>query len=431
MRKAIIYDIILISLIILEALLILVFNLNGYTSQALNSVAYFAVTFLFGVVALIKFYNKPVVAAHGHLAKKKKYTLYIIIFSVLIIMNHITIHIFKTMDYRKYSDIIPAVEILVKRLLTGQNPYDAHAMEPLYYKGPSNYLSMHWLPFSIAGFFHFDYRSVSFSIWCFGALYLVFRSMKTGSLWIPLVTLTVLSGCYMLMAIQSPGIMGITIEMMIAGYYMLFIAGLNQKNTILTGLFIAVCLLSRYYVVLWLPLAAFVLLASGNKRQLLRVTLAVFFFLLVLYVIPFLSKDWSMPFSSFKNYEYLPLHEWYNIGCSDCKPAHLYNGTGFAYLFYEKYIHTDLNAGYQLLKTLFYRIIFFIVLMMGIWYWFNKKRINYKIFLMASFKIYLSVFLSFILLPYLYLMITALFVSIAIFAEQASYKQEEYIHLPA
>jgi hypothetical protein len=58
---------------------------------------------------------------------------------------------------------------------------------------------------------------------------------------------------------------------------------------------------------------------------------------------------------------------------------------------------------------------------MAVWYWFNKERINYKIFLLGSFQIYISVFLFFIPVPYPYLMIVGNFVSIAIFCGQARY----------
>ena len=56
------------------------------------------------------------------------------------------------------------------------------------------------------------------------------------------------------------------------------------------------------------------------------------------------------------------------------------------------------------------------------WYWYNKEKINYKIFLLGSFKIYLAFFLFLIQVPYEYLMITGNFVSIAIFCDQARYK---------
>jgi hypothetical protein len=423
MRKAIICDIILVLLIVLEVLLVLVFPQQKVTDQPLNSTLHFAVSFLFGIVVLVKFYNRTELKGREKLRGKTKYSIYLLMAAAFFLLNNTTINIIKSFDYRHFSDIIPAVEILTRRLLSGQNPYDQNAMEPLLYHGPSNYLSMHWLPYSIAEYFHFDYRTITFSIWCAGAMFIMIRSTRSCTFLHSLIALVLLSGTYMLIASQSDFIIGATIETMVAGYYMLFIGGLNSKNSFLAGLFIAVCLLSRYYVALWLPLWFFVLFVSGNRKQLTMTILSVIFFLLILYIIPFLSKDWSVPYSSFKNYENLPFHEWLNA-CTNCKPGHLYNGTGFAYLFYERYLHTDLFTGYKLMKKAFYCAVFLSLFFLALWYWFKKKKINYTIFLLASFKIYLSVFLSFILIPYLYLMITGIFVSVAIFAEQASYKTE-------
>jgi hypothetical protein len=61
---------------------------------------------------------------------------------------------------------------------------------------------------------------------------------------------------------------------------------------------------------------------------------------------------------------------------------------------------------------------------MGALYWWKRHRIHPVIFLMSSFKIYLTLFLNFIQVPYIYLMITASFVSIAIFAELGRYEPD-------
>jgi len=61
-------------------------------------------------------------------------------------------------------------------------------------------------------------------------------------------------------------------------------------------------------------------------------------------------------------------------------------------------------------------------MLMGVWYWYNRKKIDLRIFLIASFKIYLTFFLAFIQIPYVYLMTVGNFVSIAILAELMRYK---------
>lgn len=59
---------------------------------------------------------------------------------------------------------------------------------------------------------------------------------------------------------------------------------------------------------------------------------------------------------------------------------------------------------------------------MGGWYWVSRKKIDAGVFLIASFKIYLTIFLAFIQIPYTYLMVTAIGVSIAMFAAMSNWK---------
>jgi hypothetical protein len=173
-------------------------------------------------------------------------------------------------------------------------------------------------------------------------------------------------------------------------------------------------------VALWLPLWAFVLFVSGNRKQLYKTIAGIVVFVSVLFVIPFLSKDWSFVFSALSSYSNGGIGEWLHNN-SQGKPIHLYAGTGFAHLFYEKYPIKEMYKGYKQLNQWMFILPFAVLLVMGVWYWFNRIRINYRIFLLASFKIYLSVFLAFVIVPYVYLSLTAIFVSVAIVAEQARY----------
>ena len=114
--------------------------------------------------------------------------------------------------------------------------------------------------------------------------------------------------------------------------------------------------------------------------------------------------------------------EWHNLNPSGL-PWHLFSGCGFAYLFYTSYMGSDatLLIAYEMLNFVMYLFLGFTLIILAMWYWYNRLKINYKIFLLASFKIYLTMFFSFVLLPYVYINIVNLFVSIAIFAAQARY----------
>ncbi len=389
-------------------------------TQEFTSTGYFIVSFLFGFVLLFKFYNIPELSVLEKPKVTGKYILYPLFAVAFIILNETTIHIIKTIDPGPISNILSTIGWLTKRFISGHDPYNIQSYLAVGENNVPAYLTMHWLPYTIPEFFHFDYRTMSFAIWCIGAFTVMFQSMRHNKFWISFSVLILLSVLYWLIAQQYPRIIGVTVEIMVAAYYMFLIMGLNHRSIILTGLTISICLLSRYYVAMWLPLWAFVLFVSDCKKQLFKTILVIIFFVSILFIIPFFIRDHAAIYATFVGYKNLSINEWHNLN-GNSLPWHLYYGVGFAYLFYEKYLHTDLQTGFNLLQHILFIATFLIIFLMGLLFWFIRKRINNKIFLMASFKIYLSIFLAFIMAPYLYLYITDIFISIVILSEQSRY----------
>ncbi len=122
-------------------------------------------------------------------------------------------------------------------------------------------------------------------------------------------------------------------------------------------------------------------------------------------------------------YERLVIGEWYHLS-SNHLPYHLFNGVGFAQFFYNTY-QTNIQAGYLALRNTMFVATGGSSVLLAIWYGSNRKKMDHRIFLMASFKIYMTLFLTFIVVPYVYLMIVGNFVTIAIFAEQARYSEKK------
>jgi hypothetical protein len=365
---------------------------------------------------LYKFYNTT--PAYTYSRSKISYAGIIAMAAVLLLLAHLTNKIIHAtpIDF-KVSDIIPAIQIMVKRSLNGSNPYSP--LKELGYTTPAGYMPMHWMPYSLAQLLHFDYRYITFAVWCVAGIVIFARSRHAGTAY-SYTALILLAGCYYCVYRQEDNIIGVTAELLIAAYYMLLITGVNQKNAYAEGLLIGICLLSRYTLALWLPLWAFVLLVSGHKKHLLKATTVIVLMVVVIYVVPFLSRNWTMFYTTAHSYSNLSW-EWQHVDDND-RPYHLFNGIGFAYWFYNRYGTAGYLHGFSLLRKVFFLLTAGSILLMGIWYWFKKEKIPYRIFLLASFKIYLSVFMSFLIVPYIYLMVTANFVTIAIFAEQARYR---------
>ena len=424
LRKPAVSTVIFIMLIVIENLCVLYFPTNGKLHQTRNATAFFMASSLVGVFLLYKFYKRPVLTTlPGQSNIIKKYVPFVLFAAGLVWLNMESIGIYKQFAVPgQHSDIIPLVTVLAKRFLAGQYPYSADALKELYYDTPSGYMPAHWMPYTIAEHFHFDYRTITFCIWAIAAGVLMFRAGRIQSLAARLLAPVLLIGSYHYICVENPGIIAATVELMVAGYYMLFVTGISQRNAFITALLMSVCLLSRYYIALWMPFWAIIMLMSGDYKAFFKTSVWVAVFISLGYIIPFLSKDWSSFYTAYvANYEKVPFNEWTRINPNLQLPYQLSAGTGFAHLFYKHYA-ADPKVGFLLLKKVMFIASLSSLGALAVFYWFNKSKFNVRIFLLASFKIYLAVFLGFVMVPYTYLMITSIFVSVAIFIEQARYE---------
>jgi hypothetical protein len=420
--KQSILNIALIVLILLENFF-LFFSYNEYHfTQAHNAKALFLSSLLFGAVYIYKFYKQEV-GMQLTSFKKLSWRSWILLIPFITSIIWLVVrydHIFKGFPVSvQSSDIIPTIQVACRRFLSGQYVYNQ--ITEFGYTLPLTYLPMQWLPFTFAELGHFDYRWIPFAIWTIAALVLFLRCLRTGNVVWQCIALVLILGGNSLVFFKSEGVLTMTVELMVAGYYILFVSGLNTRNAVLAGLIISVCLLSRYSLLLWLPLAFFVLLVAKQRKFLLIAAITAVLTVLVIYVIPFLSKDWGSFYRGYKYYDQSALFEWGHMN-ENGYPGHLFSGTGFAYIFYYKLSSLDLMQRIKMLQKTHLFLSLGSTVVMGVWYWFNRKKINYRIFLSGSFKIYLTFFLAFIQVPYEYLMIVGNFVSIAMFCEQLRYK---------
>ena len=415
------YYLILAFFIVAEMCFNLYFR-KGILPQAANATGLFTVSLITGLLVIGGFFKKhvtkePVDAPLIKWPRPAYLGIWIAALAVIgVLLNRLWSNVPISIQF---SDIIPLIETFVKRLFT-----DEYTYKPVTTWGYTlypNYLPMHWMPYSIAEYYGFDYRWIGFAVnWLAGA-WIICRSAAPGNrnaklAWF--IPFLLVLNWFMIFR-NNDGILAFTIEIMVAGYYMLLIGGLGSRNAVITGLTIATCLMSRYILVLWLPLWVVAEWISGDRRKLIISMAVIFVFVLIIYIVPFLSHDWGIFKRGYDYYTESAVGEWNHLNERQ-QPAHLYDGAGFAWLFYE--MPGNLIDRIKLLQRTHMLACLGSVFIMGIWYWFNRHRIHLKIFLLGSFKIYLAVFLSLIQVPYTYLMITGTFVSIAIFAEILRYR---------
>jgi hypothetical protein len=421
------HNILLYTCLILEFLLVVILPAQG-VSQEITSFGQFFCGIGLGIILIHKFYNRTVETVK---VNDKKFSIYIPLgISVVFLLALWPLKLQLGNIFVGYpidaniSDIIPTIRVAVERFMSGEQVYKEVHFKEGWSLASVGYLPMQWLPFCLADILKKDYRYIAFAIWTLSILLLIFRSTK-NRMFDGIVIATLSLSMLWLLIIYQRTLLGTTVELLIAGYYVFLIIGLNQKNPYLKAAVIVLCMLSRYSLVLWLPLWLLVEWFSGDRKAAIISCLTITAAVLIIYIIPFLSQDWGTFFRVFKNYDKAALGEWQHISTATGKPYHLYNGSGFAYLYYE-YLNWEMPLRIKALQRSHLILSLLSVALCGLWYFVNRKRIKvYKIFLLGSFKIYLTFFLLFIQVPYTYLIIVGCFVSLAIVAEQSKYRLKE------
>jgi hypothetical protein len=312
------------------------------------------------------------------------------------------------------SDIIPQVSVLVRRFLSGEFPYQVITGwgNPLY----PTYLPLQWLPFVLTELLHLDYRWVSHSVFCaavgvFGIV-LLKKHIKLQHL---LLLVILAFSCFFVIAIDEPRIPGVTIEPLIAGYYLLLTLSLFSPSPIVRAAAVLFCLLSRYSLLLWLPLYMIVVFFAESKKNAFVITALCLAGVVLIYILPFLRVDNTIFLKAYNYHSTAALEEWSGQPWQqpDDKPFHLFRGIGFASFFYD-FSNGDLTTRLSILQKTHFILSVLTVAGLGLFYYKYRSKLQYQVYLLASFKIYLAIFLNFIQIPYNYLFLTLLICSLPI-----------------
>lgn len=306
----------------------------------------------------------------------------------------------------EFSDIIPQIQTMSGRFLNGDFPY-----APIDFGWVMNptYMPMQWLPYTIADIFSFDPRWISFALLCLGTLatgYQLSKKLSPTALGI-VSLLPYLALTYYLT--QDAWMLGLTVEIGIAGYYMLLIAAVLSGKWYWKALMIGICLLSRYSLVFWVPLFLLVeYLQYGWKTVAKEAGLMAGMFLL-LYV-PFLIKDPTIFQKGYAYHSSAALGEWTRwTDHPTGKPQHFINGMGLATYFIEVY-PDDRKASLQLLQKAHAFSSLAITLILCLVYWFRRRRISHvESFQVGGLLVYFVFFYGLIQIPYGYLFVVPAF----------------------
>ena len=322
--------------------------------------------------------------------------------------------------YPEGSDGIHQIGIMVERFLNGIFPYSIITEWPDLgaYLFPT-YLPLTWMPYIVPEIFGFDYRWMGFAILIIGFLYFFYKVIPWNRSWginIVLLFLPFLF-LYLFQKNDTQSIFRFSVETMIAGYYLILATALFSKSNLVRGVALLLCVLSRYSVVLWVPLFFFVLLFKEKKTNLFQIGGWLALGILGLYVIPFLAED---PTIFKQGYDYhtkaaeisFVLLPWQAEGEL---PAVISNGFGMA-IYYDQFIDGSAADKLWALKSTHLSLLCLTVLISMIVFYKIKDKMDYRIFLLGTLKVYLVIFYNFIQIPFGYLFLTMVFISLPMMA---------------
>lgn len=303
------------------------------------------------------------------------------------------------------SDVIPQIMLFVKRFLNGTFPYLPMPFPEMKYVLIPTYLPLQWMPYIPAEIFGFDYRFVALTICIISICIYLFYSYKA---FLPpilkyIIILLPIFYLYQYTISNASGIK-ITVENNVASYYLLLGIALFRKHIWGIGLMLLACILSRYSLVLWLPLLGILGWHYLEKKAFYKVVIIVLVGVLVLYG-PYFLID---PLLFKKGYEYYAtasINEWtiQTWQEPDQKyPFHFNFGLGFAHYVYE-YINGTVQYKIAFYQKLHIILCILTTSLLGIFSWRNRKYFDFSVLSIATLKIYLSVFYSFVVIPYSYL----------------------------
>lgn len=317
------------------------------------------------------------------------------------------------------SDVIPQIGIMIDRFLNGGFPYHhidewtfTHTLYPTY-------LPMTWMPFIIPEVLHFDYRWFAFGILSLGILWLFVKMVSWNPHYIVLFLLGAAPFLFLnaLQHYDDEGIFKYSVETLISGYYLMLAMSLLSTSNLLRGAALFLCLLSRYSVVLWVPLFLLVLFFKEKKKNIVSILGIIAGGFLLFYFIPFFSQDTSIFMRGYNYHSEGAIQAWKVMPWQEAgeMPFTLYKGLGFAWVYYENY------AGELADKVDAYRFLHLIlsiscIAILSLLFFKIKNKIDYRIFLLGSLKIYLVIFYNFIQIPFGYLFLVSIFISLPMLA---------------
>ncbi|HEV3324188.1 MAG TPA: hypothetical protein VG052_01240 [Puia sp.] len=297
------------------------------------------------------------------------------------------------------ADMLPIIKIMGQRFIAGEHSHVYDAIPSIWKGVQPIYLPAMWLPYVPAIAMGIDMRWIAIAglLFAFGAFVFLYRPESSARGAFPLGVLAFLLFWWMV-ADNTPGIVSVSEEGVVIGYYVLLVLALLSGKPWLTGIAISLCMLSRYALVGWIP-AYLVCLALDKKwRQLSIITLTGIVCFALLFLVPVGWVTFLRLAHLPGNYIAFASRVWKD------SPDVFSTAPGLAWFFGRK--------GSAILHGLLILFSFTLPMAFAVAARYNRLA-NIPL---AALKLSLVVFYCFIDVPYLYLFYTSSLVSLIILA---------------
>jgi hypothetical protein len=322
---------------------------------------------------------------------------------IAIIMHHFTKNWIIDTPLTIYdADMLPVMKVMSQRFLQGQWSGVYTPIPEIWGGIQPIYLPAMWLPFTIAVAGNFDLRWITTGglLLSFCIFLIVFTPPKKQIISI----LLVLTACMLFWWLQTEEVhnfIRLSEEGVVVCYFSLLTVALLSGNYYAIGLSAALCALSRYSLVGWLPAMLFYLLfIKKNKKELFAFVSTGLGVFVLLVILPFGWKILQVFLSLPSQYIEHANRVWKD------SPELFRESMGFAKFF------SPLKTGllHRVLITAAFGVpLLFIT---GCYAWQKTKKRILPNMPLACLKISLVVFYSLLDVPYLYLFYTSSFVSL-------------------
>ncbi|MBK6905217.1 MAG: hypothetical protein IPH04_21075 [Saprospirales bacterium] len=316
------------------------------------------------------------------------------------------------------SDVIPSMEIYVKRLLGGEKVY-----RTLHFPGwdvEPTYFTMNWLPYVVPELLKIDYRWLPLGIF-YGMTGIFVGRMLWQRRPIGEVALkTVLPfGALWLLIREDRHIFGHSVELTAVGFYLFLALTLFHRRTWLMALGIVPCLLSRYAFTFWLPAYFAMIWIAKGFGPAFRTGLYTLLGVVLLYIIPFWMKDPGILTRGLDYYEKTAIGQWQTQPWQEPgqKPFHLNRGLSFSLVFFDYWPGALEDKIAAARKVQFWVCLIAAAgMLIGFYFW-KKRGLKPEHFGLVSLKAYLVLFYGFLHVPFSYLFLVPLFMSLPLLFE--------------